>query len=80
MHVLRHRIKSMIVATKLFLRQMFVATGIIFHDKLLSRQIRVCRDKTRLLCRQKYAFRDKNILRRVLSRQTNTDIGTGDKA
>ena len=56
-------------------RHNFVMTSL-----LLSRQTRVCRDKTRLLSRRKYASRDKNILRRVLSRQTNTDIGTGDKA
>ena len=38
---------------------MFVATKQVF---CLSRQIRVCRDKTGFLTRQKYAYRDKTFV------------------
>ena len=48
------------------------ATCIIFvATKVLLRQTRVCRDKTRLFSRQKYAYRDKHIFvaTTLLSRQ-----------
>ena len=74
-----------LVATKLLSREIFVAASIILlqqrfcRDKLiLSQQTRACRDKTRLLSRQKCACRDEYVFvttnichdKNVLSRQT----------